>query len=185
VFREIDQSILRPCIEGMAREGAPYTGILYAGLIITEQGPKVIEFNCRFGDPETQVVLPRMTSDIVPAFLACCDGSLDDIELEWDTGACVTVVMASGGYPGFYEKGKPITGIDQAESDPDVTVFHAGTKQIDSGVATNGGRVLNVTAKGSDIPSTIEKAYTAVKQVHFEAAHFRTDIGKKALAHLA
>ena len=180
----IERTIMRPCVDGMASEGAPYAGVLYAGLMITGDGPKVVEFNCRFGDPETQVVLPRMKSDIVPAFLACCDGSLDSVSLEWDEQACVTVVMASGGYPGKYEKGIPITGIEEAEADPALTVFHAGTKQSEAGLVTNGGRVLNVTALGPDIPGAIDSAYAAIDKIHFDMAHHRTDIGKKALERL-
>ena len=178
---EIERTIVRPCIEGMASEGAPYTGVLYAGLMMEVTGPKVVEFNCRFGDPETQVVLPRMKSDLAPILLACCDGTLDRVRVEWDTGACVSVVMASGGYPGDYEKGKTISGIDEAEREPGVTVFHAGTKQRGTELVTNGGRVLDVTATGPDIASTIEKAYRAVRKISFDKAHYRTDIGKKAM----
>ncbi|NIA13628.1 MAG: phosphoribosylamine--glycine ligase [Nitrospiraceae bacterium] len=181
---EVERTVLRPCIEGMDRDGHPYKGILYAGLMISENGPKVVEFNVRFGDPETQVVLPRMTSDLVPVFLACCDGTLADAAVEWDDGACVTVVMASGGYPKTYEKGKTITGIEAAEREEGVTVFHAGTKLADGQLVTNGGRVLNVTASGPDVASTIAKAYRAVEQIAFDKAHHRTDIGQKALARL-
>ena len=181
ILDEIHRTVLLPCIEGMAKEGRPYRGVLYAGLMIAADGPKVIEFNCRFGDPETQVVLPRMRSDIVPVMLACCDGSLDGIQLDWEPGACVTVVLASGGYPGAYEKGIAIEGIDAAERESGVHVFHAGTKQDGANLVTNGGRVLNVTAVDRDIPSTIEKAYEGVKRIHFDGAHYRTDIGKKAL----
>jgi len=178
---EIHRTVLLPCVEGMAKAGKPYRGVLYAGLMITGDGPKVIEFNCRFGDPETQVVLPRMRSDIVPAMLACCDGSLDRIHLDWDPGACVTVVMAAGGYPGPYEKGIPIDGIGEAEREAGVHVFHAGTKHDGGKLVTNGGRVLNVTAVDRDVPSTIAKAYEGVKRIHFDGAHYRTDIGRKAL----
>lgn len=184
LFDEIQRTIMQPCVDGMAKEGTPYTGILYGGLMITEQGPKVIEFNCRFGDPETQVVLPRMKSDIIPAFLACCDGTLDQVTLEWDSGACVTVVMASGGYPGSYPKGKAITGIADAEADANVTVFHAGTKMDGEDLVTNGGRVLNVTALGADIPGAIAKAYEAVGKIAFDGAQNRSDIGQKALKRL-
>ncbi|MBN2307397.1 MAG: phosphoribosylamine--glycine ligase [Candidatus Hydrogenedentes bacterium] len=180
----IHRTILQPCVDGMAEEGAPYKGVLYAGLMITEAGPRVVEFNCRFGDPETQVVLPRLQSDIVPALVACCDGALDSVQLEWDSGACVTVVMASGGYPGAYEKGKPITGIDDAEGEPGVVVFHAGTGAAGDGLLTNGGRVLGVTASGAGIPAAIDAAYRAVDCIRFEGAHYRTDIGKKALVRL-
>ncbi len=181
LFDEIRERVLLPCVRGMAQEGAPYIGVLYAGLMITEEGPKVIEFNCRFGDPETQVVLPRMKSDILPALLACCNGTLDQVDIAWDDSACVAVVMASGGYPGAYEKGKAITGIDAAESERGVVVFHAGTKESDGRLATAGGRVLNVTACDVDIAAAIEKAYRGVAKIAFEGAHFRKDIGKKAL----
>ncbi|HNR34686.1 MAG TPA: phosphoribosylamine--glycine ligase [Candidatus Hydrogenedentes bacterium] len=181
-MEEIVSRILEPCVAGMAAEGMPYKGVLYAGLMITTAGPRVIEFNCRFGDPETQVVLPQLQSDLVPVMQACCEGSLENMEISWNSGACVTVVMASGGYPKSYPKGKMITGIEEAEREPGVKVFHAGTKQTPDGLVTNGGRVLNVTAFGSDIASTIEKAYGAVRRIHFDGAHFRTDIGAKALA---
>jgi len=184
LLEEIERTILVPCVEGMAQEGAPYAGVLYAGLMVTDSGPKVIEFNCRFGDPEVQVVLPRMTSDLVPLFEATIDGTLDAAPVEWDDGACVTVVMASGGYPGAYEKGKAITGLDDAGREDGVVVFHAGTKQSDGSVVTNGGRVLNVTAVGPDIPATIDKAYEAAGHIHFEGAQYRKDIGRKALARL-
>ncbi|HNR29730.1 MAG TPA: phosphoribosylamine--glycine ligase [Candidatus Hydrogenedentes bacterium] len=184
VMREIEERILRPVVAGMAREDTPYTGILYAGLMITEQGPKVIEFNVRFGDPETQVVLPRMRGDIVPLLLACCNGALEGHEIDYEDNACVTVVMASGGYPGPYEKGKEIAGIDAAEADSDVIVFHAGTRQEGDRLLTSGGRVLNVTACDPDIRSAIDKAYGAVRKITFDDAHYRTDIGRRALARL-
>jgi len=185
MFEDIRRRILEPCVRGMAEAGTPYTGVLYAGLMITEEGPKVIEFNCRFGDPEVQVVLPRMKNDLVPVLLACCDGTLDRVSLEWEEGACVTVVMASGGYPGSYEKGKVIEGIPEAERDAGAIVFHAGTAVVNGKLVTNGGRVLNVTAKGGDIPGAIENAYQAVGKIHFEKAHFRKDIGKKALTRIS
>ncbi len=181
---EIERTVLQPCVDAMAARGTPYTGVLYAGLMMTASGPKVIEFNCRFGDPETQVVLPRMRNDIVPVFLACCDGTLDKGMTEWDGGACVSVVMASGGYPGSYDKGIPIEGMDAAEALDDVMVFHAGTKAVDGTVVTNGGRVLNVTARGKDVAGAIASAYEAVALIKFEGAHYRTDIGGKALDRL-
>ena len=181
---EITRTILRPCIEGMAREGCPYTGVLYAGLMITDAGPKVIEFNCRFGDPETQVVLPLLESDLVPILLACCDGTLDATPAMWSEGACVTVVMASGGYPKHYAKGKTITGIGQAGQENGVVVFHAGTKLEGERLVTNGGRVLNVTAQGPDIAATIQQAYQGVRHIAFEGVHYRNDIGAKALKRL-
>jgi phosphoribosylamine---glycine ligase len=179
--QQIFDEVLEPCVRGMAEEGTPYTGIVYAGLMITTNGPKVIEFNVRFGDPETQVVLPRMKSDIVPIFQACCAGALDAQTIEYDDMPCVSVVMASGGYPKDYEKGKAITGIRDAEATSGVMVFHAGTKTANDQLLTNGGRVLNVTAWGGALPETIAKAYDAVAKVKFEGAHYRHDIGKKAL----
>ena len=184
LFEEVTRTILEPCVRGMAAEGSPYTGCLYAGIMVTESGPKVVEFNCRFGDPETQVVLPRMKTDVVLPLEACCTGTLHDVRLEWLDVACVTVVMASGGYPGPYEKGKPIAGIEQAEADGRAVVFHAGTRRADKRLVTDGGRVLNVTATGPDIPSAIRNAYSAVRRVHFDGAHYRTDIGRKAIRHL-
>jgi phosphoribosylamine--glycine ligase len=184
LLEEIEARVLRPVIAGMAEAGTPYRGILYAGLMITAAGPRVVEFNVRFGDPETQVVLPRMTSDIVPVFLACCNGTLDRVAVEYDGGACVSVVMASGGYPNTYSKGLEITGIERAETSGGVMVFHAGTREEEGRIVTNGGRVLNVTASAASIPEAIEKAYAAVDQIHFEGAHFRRDIGGKALGRL-
>lgn len=184
IFEQIEREILRPAVEGMAQEGVPYRGILYAGLMITERGPKVVEFNVRFGDPETQVVLPRMKSDIVPIFEACCDGTLEDLSIEYDAGPCVTVVMASGGYPGTYQKEMTISGIDDAERDENVMVFHAGTKRTGGLLMSNGGRVLNVTARGATLRETIDRAYTAVGRIHFDGAYFRRDIGQKALKRL-
>ena len=181
---EIMNTILNPCVQAMAEAGTPYTGVLYAGLMITPDGPKVIEFNCRFGDPEVQVVLPRMKNDLIPILVACCEGTLEHVSLEWEEGACVTVVMASGGYPGAYQKGKAISGIPEAEQEAGAVVFHAGTAMEGSTLVTNGGRVLNVTATGSDVPAAIERAYAAVRRIHFENAHYRTDIGMKALKRL-
>jgi phosphoribosylamine--glycine ligase len=185
LFDQIREEVLEACVQGMKADGNPYTGVLYAGLMMTETGPRVVEFNCRFGDPETQVVLPRMKSDIVPLMIACCDGTLADQELEWEDRECVTVVMASGGYPKAYEKGKVITGIEDAESDDTCMVFHAGTTEKDGALITNGGRVLNVTAYGQNIGSAIESAYKGVNAIHFDGAFTRSDIGKKALDRLS
>ena len=184
LYAEIEATVLQPCVDGLAKDGHPYTGLLYAGLMITDDGPKVIEFNCRFGDPETQVVLPLMASDIVPIMLACCDGTLAEHTVETREGACVSVVMASGGYPKSYEKGKVITGIAEADADPDLVVFHAGTQTSDEGMLTNGGRVLGVTALGADIPSAIAKAYEGVAKIDFDGAQYRSDIGGRALERL-
>jgi phosphoribosylamine---glycine ligase len=183
LMEQINREILAPCVAGMAADGMPYTGILYAGLIITEAGPKVIEFNVRFGDPETQAIMPRMATDIVPIFLACCDGKLDQHTIEYSDWPCVTVVMASGGYPGAYKKGIPIEGIEAAETLDNVVVFQAGVKQERGDLFTAGGRVLNVTAMAPTLPETLEKVYEAVGRIHFDGAHYRTDIGKKALQH--
>ena len=182
---EIYERIMVPVVEAMAEGGIPYKGVVYAGLIITEQGPMVLEFNARFGDPENQVIMPRLKSDLVPVLMACTEqGELEKMTLEWLPGACVTVVMASDGYPGSYEKGFPIEGLDEAESSDDVTVFHAGTAIKNSCIVTAGGRVLGVTALGPDIPSAIERAYDAVGKIRFEGVHYRKDIGAKALARL-
>jgi phosphoribosylamine--glycine ligase len=169
----------------MAEDGHPYRGVLYAGLMIANDGPKVIEFNCRFGDPETQVVLPRMKSDLLPLLDACTHGGLHGSRVQWHDQACVTVVMASCGYPGKFEKGKTITGVETAEEHEETLVFHAGTRRDGDRLVTNGGRVLNVTATGPDIRAAIDHAYRAAACIHFDSAHFRRDIGRRALAHLA
>ena len=184
LMARIEAEVLQPFMDGMRAIGTPYKGIIYAGLMMTANGPQVIEFNCRLGDPETQCVLPRMTCDIVPVFEACIDGKLDDATVSFDSGACVTVVLASGGYPGDFPKGLAITGIANAETDPDVAVFHAGTMLKDGALLTNGGRVLNVTARAESLPTAIDRAYTAVPKVSFEGLQYRTDIGRKALARL-
>lgn len=184
MLTEIEERVLKPCVAGMAAEGRVFKGILYAGLMITADGPRVIEFNCRFGDPETQVVLPRLQCDIVPLLLACCDGTLERQRMTWAPDACVSVAMCSGGYPGGYEKGKVIRGVEKAERRGAI-VFHAGTKLHDGELVTNGGRVLNVTALGADIPAAIERAYAGVESIAFDGALYRRDIGQKALRHLA
>lgn len=180
LFAEIRERVLEPCISGLAQGGIPYRGILYAGLMIGDRGIRVVEFNCRFGDPEAEVVLPRMKSDLLPVLLACCDATLDEVSLDWDDRACVTVVMASSGYPGKYAKGIPISGIDTAEQ-RDCVVFQAGTACPDGQLVTNGGRVLAVTALDSSIAGAIAKAYAGVTEISFEGAQYRTDIGRKAL----
>lgn len=181
LFAKIREEVLAPCIAGMAQEGRPYTGVLYAGLMIDGDDVRVVEFNCRFGDPETQVLMPRMASDLVPLLTACCDGTLNECTVDWRDDACVTVVMASGGYPGSYEKGKAITGIESAEMLDGVQVFHAGTRWENGSVATNGGRVLNVTATGKGIEEAIARAYEGVERIKFEGAIFRRDIGRRAI----
>jgi len=175
------KDIVEPTIRAMAAEGCPFKGILYVGLMIKDDDINVVEYNCRLGDPEAQVILPRLKSDLIPALLACIDGTLNEVELEWTQEPAVCVVMASGGYPGEYKKGKVITGLTEAGSMEDVIVFHAGTAKQNGEVITNGGRILGVTALGSDIKSAIDRAYEAVSKIHFDKAHFRRDIGHKAL----
>jgi len=181
---EIQRTILQPCVDGMAAEGSPYVGVLYAGLMITKDGPKVVEFNCRFGDPETQVVLPRLTTDLVDVAEACCRGTLDKIDLAYTDRPAATVVMASEGYPGSYPKGRTISGIADADAMNDVIVFHAGTKLDGNSLVTSGGRVLAVTALGENLQLALEKAYEGVAAIHFEGAEYRKDIGQKAFKHL-
>jgi phosphoribosylamine--glycine ligase len=171
-------NILKPTVDAMNSEGRTFKGVLYFGLMLTPNGIKVLEYNARFGDPETQVVLPRLKTDLVDIFNAVIDGELDKITFEWADEQCVCVVMASGGYPQKYQSGYEISGIDDAENDGAV-VFHAGTALKDGKIVTAGGRVLGVTAVGKDIASAREKAYNAVKKINFTDAHYRTDIGIK------
>ena len=179
---EIEREVIVQTIHAMNREDRPYRGVLYAGLMMTDDGPKALEFNCRFGDPEMQPLAMRLKSDIVPILLAVTEQRLEECEIEWHEGAACCVVMASGGYPGKYEKGKPITGLDEAARLEDVVVFHAGTRLEGGQVLTNGGRVLGVTARGSTIVEAQKRAYEAVEKIHFDGAHYRTDIGWRALA---
>jgi phosphoribosylamine--glycine ligase len=165
----------------MNRSGTPYKGILYAGLMLTAGGPRVLEFNVRFGDPETQPILMRLKSDLLEVMLAVCDQKLDDVTLRWDPRPAVCVVMASGGYPGNYEKGKVITGLEKAAALEDVVVFHAGTKAVDGRVVTDGGRVLGVTAMGNSVKEAKQRAYQAVGLIGFEGAYCRKDIADKAI----
>lgn len=177
------REILMPVIAGMKAEGRPYKGCLYAGLMITKKGPKVVEFNARFGDPETQVVLPLLKSDLVEIMLACVDGKLAETPVEWEEGAAVSVVMASGGYPGSYEKGKVITGIEAAEAGG-ALVFHAGTAEADGALVTSGGRVLNVVGVAGDIRAALAKSYEGVEKIHFDGVHYRKDIAYRAIERL-
>jgi phosphoribosylamine--glycine ligase len=181
IHQKIIDQVLRPTIDGMAAEGCPYSSILYAGLMIKNGEIKVLEFNARFGDPETQPLLARLKSDIVPVLLACADGDLSGIELEWHDKAAVCVVMAAGGYPGSYQKGLPIEGLDQAAAIEDVIVFHAGTARKDGRVVTTGGRVLGVTGLGTTVAEAIDKAYAGVRSITWPGVHYRSDIGRKAL----
>jgi phosphoribosylamine---glycine ligase len=181
IYDEVYCNVLVPIVEGMAKEGIEFKGVLYAGIMISEGEINVLEFNTRFGDPETQVLLPRIENDLVDVFEAVIDEKLDSVELKWKPGAAVCVVMASGGYPGSYEKGIAIQGLDSAAEDEDVIVFHAGTALDDDRIVTSGGRVLGVTATADTVAKAIEKSYRAVKKIKFEGAHFRNDIGQKAL----
>lgn len=177
---EVEETIIKPTIRAMAEEGRPFSGILYTGLMLTNEGPKVLEYNARFGDPETQPVLMRMKSDLYEVFEAAIDQKLNEVALEWDDDAAVCVVLASGGYPGTPEKGKVISGLESDFSDQ-VMVFHAGTAAQDDAIITNGGRVLNVTALGKDIPTAIAACYDAVSHISFENMQYRKDIGAKAV----
>jgi phosphoribosylamine--glycine ligase len=177
--QEVIATIMQPTVEAMRMEGRLFQGILYAGLMLTAAGPRVLEFNARFGDPETQPLLMRMESDIVPLFEASIDGTLDQCEVVWKPQSAVCVVMAAKGYPGPYDKGKMIHGLEAAGKLSDVAVFHAGTKCSDGNVVTNGGRVLGVTALGDDTAKAISKAYEAVEQISWDGMHYRKDIGSK------
>ena len=170
--------IYQATVDAMAAEGRTFKGIIFFGLMLTEDGPKVLEYNARFGDPETQVVLPRMKTDLVEVFQACIDGTLDQIDLQFEDNAAVCVVMASKGYPVKYEKGFVIRGLENFKDKEGYYVFHAGTKQTDEGIGTNGGRVLGVTAKGNDLKEARANAYEAVKWIDFDNAFYRHDIGK-------
>ncbi len=182
VLVEVMEKIIYRTIEGLAKEGVGYSGVLYAGIMLTKDGPKTLEFNVRFGDPETQVILPRLKSDLVEIMLAATEGELVKVKnLFWDDRSCVCVVCASGGYPGNYTKGKEIKGLHEAEKLKDVVVFHAGTSKAGDKILTSGGRVLGVTGLGSTIEDAIHKTYRAVDKISFEGMHFRKDIGSKAL----
>lgn len=174
------EEILKPTIAAMAKEGRVYRGCLYLGLMVTADGPKVVEFNARFGDPETQVVLPLLDSDLVAIMCACADGTLADVPIRWKNGAAVCVVLASGGYPGHYEKGQEIHGLADAEA-MGALVFHAGTAMKAGKLVTNGGRVLGVVGRGADISSAVDAAYAAAAKISFKDAYYRKDIAHRAL----
>ncbi|MCR5756847.1 MAG: phosphoribosylamine--glycine ligase [Selenomonas sp.] len=180
MVQETYDKILVPTIEAMAQEGKPYKGCLYAGLMITVEGPKVVEFNARFGDPETQVVLPLLNSDLVDIMLSCADGTLDEQQIDWSEGAAVCVVMAAGGYPKAYRKGDAITGLTEAEAAGSL-VFHAGTAHKNGQIVTDGGRVLGVVAKAQDVRAAVAKAYAGVEKISFKDAFYRKDIAHRAL----
>jgi phosphoribosylamine--glycine ligase len=173
--------IARPVVAGMKLEGAEYRGVLYCGLMMTARGPMVLEFNCRFGDPETQAVLMRLESDLVEALEASIEGRVSDGIFNWSPDASCCVVIASGGYPGSFTAGQKISGLEKAAQLKNVQVFHAGTSKRDDGIYTSGGRVLSVTARALQLADAIAKAYEAVGMIHFEGMHYRRDIGARAL----
>jgi len=181
--REIMDKILRPTVDALKKMGIVYRGVLYAGLMITKDGPSVIEYNCRFGDPETQVVLPRLKTDFVNVCMAVAKGELSRLKIEWDDRPAASIVLASKGYPGSYPKGMEITGLADAAKTPNVHIFHAGTAKKEGKVITAGGRVLCVTGIGKNIQDALKAAYQGVSMIHFEGAQFRKDIGLRALKH--
>jgi len=183
--QRILDEILIPAVEGLYEEGTPYVGVLYAGLMIGPDGPKVVEFNARFGDPEAQVVLPRLRTDLAQVMQACVTGALDQVTLDFAAETAVCVVMASRGYPGDYQVGYEIRGLDQFVGSGDILIFHAGTARRDGRLVTNGGRVLGVTALGSDILDAVRRAYDAVDKIEFENAQYRTDIGFREVARVS
>ncbi len=185
LFNRVMDEIMKPTVRAMAEEGRPYKGVLYAGLIIKDGEPKVLEFNCRFGDPEAQPILMRMETDLLDMVEAAIDGSLGQQDIDWDSRASVCVVLASDGYPGKYETGKKIEGLDKVSEMKDVMVFHAGTKLENGHYVTAGGRVLGVTALGETIEDAIKRAYKAVSKIKWDGMHYRRDIGQKALRHIA
>jgi phosphoribosylamine--glycine ligase len=176
--RVITETIVEPTMKGLARDGIPYQGFLYVGLMLTKEGPKVLEFNCRLGDPETQAIAARMDFDLAEVLSDVADRRLRPERLKWKPGASVCVVLASGGYPGKFENGKEIQGIEDAERIDDVKVLHAGTKRVDDKIVTNGGRVLGVTAVGDSLDTALQKAYQAAGKIHFDGMHYRRDIGR-------
>lgn len=176
---EITRTVLQPTIDGLRAEGNPFVGVLYAGMMLTADGPRVLEFNCRFGDPETQVILPLLDSDLLDIAEACADGKLKDVDIRWKDGAAVTVVLASEGYPGEYVKGCEIFGL--ATAFENAIVFHAGTKLSDGKIVTAGGRVLNVTAWDETLPTALQRAYDAIEHISFEGMQYRHDIGHRAV----
>ncbi len=177
----MERDILVPIVDAMRNDGAPYRGLLYVGLMLTAAGPKVLEFNCRFGDPETQPILMRLESDLLDLLESVVDGRLAEAEVRWSPRPAVCVVMASEGYPGKYQSGKVIEGLDRVAAMKDVYVFHAGTRRLENVVVTSGGRVLGVTALGEDIADAKGRAYEAVEAIHFENAYYRRDISDKAI----
>lgn len=181
IMEQIATTIITPILKALVERGAPFTGLLYPGLMMTKNGPKVIEFNCRFGGPECESYMRLLKTDLLEILEACVDGNLDKIKIEWNTGYACCIILYSKGYPGKYEKGKEITGISEAEKLKNIVVFHAGTKTEGGKLLTNGGRVLGVSATGGTLQEALNNAYEAVKLIHFDGMHYRTDIGKKSL----
>lgn len=181
VLSKVEREVLVPIVDALRNDGAPYRGVLYAGLMLTPAGPKVLEFNCRFGDPESQAILMRLESDLFDMLEAVVDGRLAEVDIRWNPNPAVCVIMASQGYPGKYEKGKVIEGLDKTASMEDVYVFHSGTSRVEHLTVTGGGRVLGVTALGSDVADAKARAYAAVEAIHFENAYYRKDIADKAI----
>jgi phosphoribosylamine--glycine ligase len=180
--RRVMQEIIYPTIIGMRKEGMPYKGVIYAGLMITTEGPKLIEYNCRFGDPENQVVIPRLESDLVPILKASIDEELDKVEVKWKKEFAICVILASKGYPGSYNKGEVIEGLNDVKQDEHTLIFHAGTEKKDGKLVTSGGRVLGVTALAPSFPDAILKVYKTVELIKFNGMHYRKDIGRKTSA---
>lgn len=177
----IERDVLQPVVAGMAAQGIPYRGVLYAGLMLTEKGPQVLEFNCRFGDPEIQAIIPLISSDLLTCMHACVEERLDTVSLSWYDGVGATVVLASGGYPGSYPKGIQIDGLDVLAQRDDCIVFHAGTARHDNDFVTAGGRVLAVSAVGANLATALQHVYDGVDQIHFEGMHYRKDIGRSSV----
>ena len=182
LIAQVMREVLQPTVDGMRALGTPYVGVLYAGLMITDQGPRVLEFNCRFGDPEAQVILPLLQTDLVNVIEACVEGRLPHVGVRWQDASAACVVLASGGYPGRYERGRTVVGLQEAAGLDNVFAFHAGTGREGKRVVTSGGRVLGITAVGPTLACVLERAYAAVERVHFEGIHYRRDIGAKGLA---
>ena len=180
----IENQVFQPLLEELQKRGITYKGVLYAGIMITDEGPRVLEFNCRFGDPETQVILPRLENDLVDIVEAVCEGTLNEHSLSWTEDSCVCVVMAAKGYPEKPEKGALIHGLDDAKYGGNALVFHAGTASRGDGIVVSGGRVLGVTALGRSLPRAMDAVYREVDRIRFDGAHFRRDIGRKALPRL-
>jgi phosphoribosylamine--glycine ligase len=176
---ELTATVLQPAVDGLRAEGRPFVGVLYAGLMLTADGPRVLEFNCRFGDPETQAILPLLDSDLLEVAEACAAGQLAQVDIRWKSGAAACVVLASEGYPGASPAGRPIRGLEQVFEN--AIVFHAGTQLAAGEVVTAGGRVLGVTGRGSDLPAALAHAYAAVDAIHFDGQQYRRDIGHRAL----